>query len=228
MSSPAGSRSPTSPGELYLDDWKIDVSAGTLTRDDEVVRLEPKIMDVLLCLVEADGAVVAKDEILERVWPDAVVEEAALSRCISELRRALGDDARSPRYIETLPKRGYRLTAAVRGPESSGRSLQMAWPWILAAVVVIGVLTAGILRRSWLPAEAISIRSVAVLPVQNLTGEATQDFFAEGITDGLITELGSMRAFDRVTSRSSTAGLDLSSGSLAAIGERLAVDGIVE
>jgi TolB-like protein/tetratricopeptide (TPR) repeat protein len=104
----------------------------------------------------------------------------------------------------------------------------MAWPWILAAVVVIGVLTAGILRRSWLPAEAISIRSVAVLPVQNLTGEATQDFFAEGITDGLITELGSMRAFDRVTSRSSTAGLDLSSGSLAAIGERLAVDGIVE
>jgi len=228
MSSPATSRSSSPGAGLWVGDWRVDVAAGTLSRAGEEARLEPKVMDVLVCLIEAEGAVVSKDDILDRVWPDAVVEEAALSRCVSELRRALGDDAKSPRYVETLPKRGYRLTAPVRSAEGTGRSWQLAWPWVLAASIALAVLAAGIYRRSRLPDEATAIRSVAVLPVENLTGDVAQDFFAEGITDGLITELGSSRAFDRVTSRSSTAGFDSDRDSLAEIGDRLGVDGIIE
>ena len=88
------------------------------------MHLEPKLVGVLLYLVHRAGQTVSKDEILAAVWPDTVVEEVALARSISELRRLLHDDARNPRYVETIPKLGYRWIANVTevGPPTRRRN----------------------------------------------------------------------------------------------------------
>ena len=105
------------PGPAFLlGEWTVDPVAGTVARGEESIRLEPKVMAVLVHLVDHAGEVVTKEQILDHVWPDSFVAEAALSRCISELRRVLGDDAKKPRYIETIPKRGYRLIADTSRP----------------------------------------------------------------------------------------------------------------
>jgi DNA-binding winged helix-turn-helix (wHTH) protein len=81
--------------------------------DRQPVSLTPKAFDTLLCLVERSGDLVTKNELLTRVWPNVVVEEAILARNVADLRKALGDDSSAPRFIETLPKRGYRFVASV-------------------------------------------------------------------------------------------------------------------
>lgn len=92
-----------------LGSWTVDPLANEIRRGEEVVRLEPKAAAVLVHLAEREGEVVTRAELLEAVWPDVVVTDASLTRCISQLRLALGDDPRRPRLIETLPKVGYRL-----------------------------------------------------------------------------------------------------------------------
>jgi DNA-binding winged helix-turn-helix (wHTH) protein len=84
------------------------------------IALTPKAFDTLWYLVERSGQLVTKSELLERVWPNVVVEEAILARNVADLRKALGDDSNAPRYIETLPKRGYRFIARVAIAEATG------------------------------------------------------------------------------------------------------------
>jgi DNA-binding winged helix-turn-helix (wHTH) protein/pimeloyl-ACP methyl ester carboxylesterase len=93
--------------------FHLDAAGGLLTRDGDVVPLTPKALETLVVLVEREGTVVTKDEILERVWPDAFVEQNNLAQNVSALRRALGERDSGPRYIETVPKRGYRFVAPV-------------------------------------------------------------------------------------------------------------------
>jgi len=249
------------PGAFRLGDRHVDAAAGTISDDGGAVRLEPKVMDVLVCLAQAAGRVVSKDEILATVWPDTVVEEAALSRCISELRRGLGDDAKRPRYIETIPKRGYRViaqvaeidgagggatlappasgsapssaaaeTPAARTPGTNGRAGRwpLLLPWVLVAVLALVLIAGGLLRDPKLTMEPGAVRSLAILPVENLTGDPGLDFFAEGITDGLTTELGRTLAFDKVTSRSSAMRFNDGGATLVEIGRILGVEGLVE
>ena len=94
-----------------LAEWSVRPAEGTASGAGTTVRLEPKVMDVLVYLATHAGRVVPKDELLGAVWPDTHVQDVVLARGISEARRLLGDDARRPRFIETLPKRGYRLIA---------------------------------------------------------------------------------------------------------------------
>lgn len=94
---------------IRIGDWILDVPEGRLRNRETVVALEPKTAALLLVLVRHRGQVVSHEMIFEQVWPDTAVGIGALARCISKCRKALGDDAQSPRYIETLPKRGYRL-----------------------------------------------------------------------------------------------------------------------
>jgi DNA-binding winged helix-turn-helix (wHTH) protein len=84
------------------------------------VALTPKAFDTLCCLVERSGELITKSELLERVWPNVVVEEAILARNVADLRKALGDDPNAPCFIETLPKRGYRFIARVAIVEAGG------------------------------------------------------------------------------------------------------------
>lgn len=100
-------------GAFRLGEWSVQQAEGTLISAGRTVRLEPRVMDVLVCLALDPGRVVQKEELLESVWGGVFVEEGALSQAVHSLRKALGDDARHPCYIQTIPKRGYRLLAPV-------------------------------------------------------------------------------------------------------------------
>jgi len=96
-----------------LGSWVVEPATGFLRRGEEEVRLEPRVASLLCLLASQPGHVFSKAEIFEQVWEQAFVEDSTLSRCVSDLRRALGDDARNPSYIQTLPKKGYRCIAKV-------------------------------------------------------------------------------------------------------------------
>ncbi len=100
------------PSELNLDEWRIQPSLNRLTRGETVVRIEPKLMDVLVFLARHAGQVVSKDDIAGAVWPETFISESVITRAIAGLRKALEDDVRAPRFIETIAKRGYRLLAS--------------------------------------------------------------------------------------------------------------------
>lgn len=112
-----GPRSAVDPREdlrdFHLAGWLVQPSLGRLTCDGVTVRLRPQLMDMLLCLAARAGRTVAPEEFFATVWSGRFVAESALPRCVAELRQAFGDDARQPRIIETIPKRGYRLIAPV-------------------------------------------------------------------------------------------------------------------
>ncbi len=93
-----------------LGEWLVQPQLNRLSRSDGGdVQLEPKMMDVLVCLAQTPGDVVSREALIDAVWPEVFISESVLTRAIAGLRRALGDDAREPRFIETISKRGYRL-----------------------------------------------------------------------------------------------------------------------
>ncbi len=106
--------------------YRVDESERLLFRGDEVVPLTPKAFDMLLVLVESSGHVLTKEELMKRVWPNTFVEEANLSHNIYKLREALGEGANNEKYIETMPRRGYRFAAKVIATEDAGSDLVVA------------------------------------------------------------------------------------------------------
>ena len=217
-------------------------------------------MKLLEILLEHPGEVVTREELRGRVWPNESFGDfdQAVNIAIGKLRSALGDSAENPRFIETLPKRGYRFIAEVsvldvdahpKRPESvagemqapeSGHTLQgagLAVPpkrrlWLTGRVIVAlaFVLSLSILSlwlfRSRGPAAA-GIRSLAVLPLENLSGDASQNYFADGMTDELITDLAQISAL-RVISRTSVMVYKGARKPLPQIARELNVDAVVE
>ncbi|MFY9821882.1 MAG: AAA family ATPase [Thermoanaerobaculia bacterium] len=118
------------PNGFRLGEWTVHQAEGTLSSEGRSLRLEPRVMDVLVHLASAPGKVISKEELLAAVWEGAFVEEGALSQVIHSLRKALGDDARQPQYIQTIPKRGYRLLAPVAsgetGPEATSHAASLS------------------------------------------------------------------------------------------------------
>src|SRR5688572_143550 len=111
------------PPVLSIGEWKVDAERNELRRKGESLRLEPKAIEVLLFLAHRPGRVVPREELLAAVWPGVIVGDDALTQAIIKLRKALGDDAQAPRYIETIPKRGYRLIAPVEASVESPASV---------------------------------------------------------------------------------------------------------
>jgi DNA-binding winged helix-turn-helix (wHTH) protein len=99
--------------ELLIDGWLVQPTLNLLTRADASVRLRAQLMDLLLCLASRPGRVLTKEDLVAEVWEGRWIAQSALSRCVAELRAALGDDAQQPRVIQTITKRGYRLIAPV-------------------------------------------------------------------------------------------------------------------
>lgn len=102
-----------------LEGWTVEPERNTVTLDGRTVRLEPKVMDVLVCLVDHAGQVVTRRTLVDTVWATEFISDTTLTHVIADLRRVFADDPRRPRFIETIPKRGYRLVASVIGREAT-------------------------------------------------------------------------------------------------------------
>jgi TolB-like protein/DNA-binding winged helix-turn-helix (wHTH) protein/Flp pilus assembly protein TadD len=229
--------------------WLILPGLNTVSRNGASIHLQPKVMEVLVSLARQPGETIPKDQLLKTIWPDTFVTDDVLIGSISELRRVFEDDAREPRFIQTIPKRGYRLIAPVEPangvldkatvPQSSptgGPSTIAARHWRLRAGAFAGtalllvalVASSGKIQR-WLSAASSSpsIHSIAVLPLQNLSGDATQEYFSDGMTDALITDLAQIGSV-KVISRTSSMQYKQTKKSLPEIARELNVDGIIE
>ncbi len=126
-----------------LAGWSVHPTLNRLSRDGVAVRLEPKIMDVLVELARRAGRVVPKEHLIHTLWGREYLAESVLTRAVAELRRVLEDDAHAPRFIETIPKRGYRLIAQVTPlpvtePPLRGGGPRHAGGWLAAAAFAVG------------------------------------------------------------------------------------------
>ena len=159
---------------LYLfEDYALDNERRELRRGQAPVAIEPKVFDLLAFVIENRQRVVSRDDLIAQVWDGRIVSESALARCISEARSAIGDDGEAQRLIKTLPRKGLRFVGVVREVRQPS-----------------GVAEAD--AKPGKPATDLSLPdrpSIAVLPFDNVSGNKDQDYFCDGITDDIITEL---------------------------------------
>jgi DNA-binding winged helix-turn-helix (wHTH) protein/TolB-like protein/tetratricopeptide (TPR) repeat protein len=179
-----------------FSDFRLDTRERTLSRAGTPVSLAPKVFDTLVTLVERSGSLVTKDELMDELWPDSHVGDDALARNISDLRRALGDTARKPTFVETVPKSGYRFVGSVRAissspSESSLRATRQGnGRALLAVVAVVAVVAALVGYANWPATPPPEIRSLAVLPFEVIGVTAEGEYLGIGMADALITNLG--------------------------------------
>ena len=301
-------------GDFYdFGPFRLDARKHLLLRDGQPITLTPKALETLLLLVENSGRVLEKDELMNKLWPEAFVEEANLAQNISLLRKALGESPSDHHYVVTVPGRGYRFVAEVRRasedadelivekhtvsrvivedtqggqglaaettqigegeanglvldlPSAEGqiaaavgvypdrdRRRESALParrtvsehrfrrapsvrWILAlaglvvglAALLIALNVGGFKDRLLGRPNVGPIRSLAVLPLENLSGDPNQEYFADGMTDELITDLAKIGSL-RVISRTSSMRYKRTQKPLAEIARELNVDAVVE
>ena len=210
---------------IRIGEWELDAEGCELRRGAESVHLESKTVEVLRQLALKPGRVLGRDELLSLAWPGVVVGDDALTQAIIKLRKALGDDAQDPRYIETIPKRGYRLIAKVETPGQQGPLAAAtvkparrgrALAFLAAILAIAGIATYVTVQRAGMPwpiatdgkerALAGSFPVVAVLPLANLSGDARRDYLADGLTEDIIGALGRFSGV-RVMSWNSVRGL---------------------
>ena len=215
--------------------YRIDTGERLLHRGDELISLPPKVAGTLLVLVRSAGRMVDKGDLMKAVWPDTFVEEGALTRNISLLRKTLGDTGDEAAYIETIPRRGYRFVAPVRtvAVEPAGAAIvefrnsqpivtgngghvataepqpsssRFAAKWVILAGIL---LLAGILAIAKfiigdpaihpVPPVTPAANALAVLPFRIVEKDASQDYFADGMTQALITRLANLRALSVIS-----------------------------
>jgi len=196
--------------DYCIADWEVQPSTSRIKHADQIIQLEPRIMDVLEYLAAKHGQVVSREELEAEVWKGRVVSYDVVTNAIVKLRKAFADDSRNPWLIETLPKKGYRLLAPVNSIKdttfgaktlNSNHSAQLienrtrrvrrsiALFIVLSAVLV----TAGYFLLRIDPVSGLTatqpLPSIAVLPFQNMNNNTDEDYFADGVTDDLITGL---------------------------------------
>ena len=230
--------------------FTLDADERVLLRDREPVTLPPKDLDTLLVLVENAGHIVEKDELLKRVWPGVFIEEGNLARRVFNLRQLLGDAETGRPYIETIPKRGYRFSATALGgdravsdsatgdvapapPEqiSSGRDRsKRSWLWPLGVFATLAITAIFLSHYLWPLRTAPSQKvMLAVLPFENLTGDQSQDYFSDGLTEELTAQLGQLQPAQLgVIARTSTGRYKNTKETVAQIGKELGVGYLLE
>ena len=243
----------------------LDPAEHTLLRDGQPIPLRPKVYDLLVVLVENRGHLVDKEQLMSSVWAEEFVEEGNINKNISMLRQALGESGGGTKFIETVPKRGYRFVAEVREvnnnqqaelltqaaarpthehqPPRENHEQSLPLPplmqsqvkrfnkhWIALVGVPLLVLAAivyVVLTRQRSRSATPAVRSIVVLPFQNLSGDASQDYLVDGVTDALIGDLAQIGAL-RVISRTSAMHYKGTNKSLPEIAKELNVDAVVE
>ncbi len=246
-------------GPLHFGVFELDLRAGELRKRGLRIRLQEQPLRVLGMLLEHPGELVTREDLQKRLWPaDTFVDfDHGLNKAINKIREALGDSAESPRFVETVARRGYRFladvkdanAAPVRSPELAtqpqpaseardrsdvaGKLAMLRHPlpslvWKISVFVLLGLMAALTTWKlhSWnRPSPAV--RSLAVLPFESLSSDASQDYFADGMTDELISDLGQISAL-RVISRTSVMAYKHARKPLPEIARELNVDAVVE
>lgn len=227
---------------LRFDGFDLDLASAELRKNGEPVKLQPQPARVLALLVRSRGRLVTRDEIRQQIWGDHtfVDFEQGLNFCIKQIRAALGDDAEKPRYIETLPRRGYRFLVSVEelagapAAETQGAVRETGgfrfWALTLASILILSAAAILIWRPSWFRRQGAGGRIlIAVLPFQNLSGDAEQEYLSDGMTEEMITQLGgySPQRFG-VIARTSAMQYKHADKTVGQIGKELGVDYALE
>jgi len=229
----------SSVGDFRLGDWLVQPSLNRISRGDSTITLELKVMQVLVSLAEHAGDLVTRQQLTDTVWATEFISDNTVTHAITELRNALGDDAKSPKYIETIHRRGYRLVAkvewvgadiiatGVRQPAGKPR-----WVHVLALGVaaVIGLLVIlppeALFQRGGKVATESPVPRIVVLPFENL-GPPEDEYFADGMTEELISRLAVVTGL-QVISRTSAMQYKKRRPPLPQIGEELNVGYVLE
>ncbi|MGC2194429.1 MAG: winged helix-turn-helix domain-containing protein [Terriglobales bacterium] len=236
-----------SPRLYYFGGFALDAHTGELRRNGSKSVLREQPLQLLLALLEQPGELVPREQLVSRLWPAGtfVDFDRGLNKAVNHLREALGDSAENPRFIETLPRKGYRFVGelAYEEPRSeppassttAARSQGRVPLWTtlpVVAVLLIAGFTANVGGvRGWITDRMHPrnprISSLAVIPLENLSQDRDQEYFADGMTDELITNLAKMGSA-RVTSRASIMRYKGTKKNIQEIGRELNVDAIVE
>lgn len=248
-------RSPAASRILRFGVFEADLQARELRKHGMHIKLQEQPFQILAFLLAHAGEIVTREQLRQELWPaDTFVDvDNSVNAAINRLREALGDSAESPRFVETLPRRGYRFVAPVTEVTSPERvsgvdtanaatqvrreevpadtSSKAGRPWGkpsialgLAMMLIVAAVWAWV---KWRTPRAPRIASLAVLPLENLSGDPSQEYFADGMTDELITDLASIASL-RVISRTSTAHYKGTRKTIPEIARELNVDAVVE
>lgn len=268
----------SAPAKIGFGVFELDIAGGEICKEGRALKLAPQPLKVLALLVSRAGHIVTREEIQRIVWGEETFVDFSLglNHCIRQIRTVLGDDAQSPRFVETLSRRGYRFVAPVtiRPTTESERSDSVARPstnltssateeppasdrnsqpeislaslqhlpipppvgkrtlsiLVYACLSAVFVLMIVFSLRRWVfpnQHQGKAIRSLAVLPFWNLSTDPSQEYFAAGLTDQLITELAQIPEL-RVISRTSVMQYKGSRKPLPVIARELRVDAVVE
>jgi|SRR5579863_4243081 len=216
--------------------FEVDLRAGELRRSGLKIRLQQQPFRVLALLLEHSGEVVTREELRQAIWPgDEFVDfDEGLNAAIYRLRNVLGDSSENPRFLETLPRRGYRFIASVEeiAPRATRvpNRLRLLAGGVLAAEVLallFGLNLGGLRDRLFRRSTEKRIRSLAVLPLENLSGDPSQEYFVDSMTEALTTDLGKIGTL-RVISRTSAMHYKGTHKALPEIARELNVDAVLE
>src|SRR6516165_4346337 len=186
-------------GQYEFGAYRLDTQGRMLFREGVHVALPPKVAELLVALVQGEGSVLTREQLLQRLWSDTVVEEGSLTSHISMLRKVLGEGPNGQDFIETIPKRGYRFVASVKRAGSGA------------------------------PDSGLDRTMLVVLPFENLTAGERYDYFSEGLTEEMITELARLSP-ERlgVIARTTAMQFKSTTKSTAQIGSELGVSHVLE
>ncbi|MGB2626192.1 MAG: tetratricopeptide repeat protein [Candidatus Acidiferrum sp.] len=245
-------------GRLRFGVFEVDLRNSELRKQGLKVRLQAQPFEVLVMLLEQQGQVVSREEIQKKLWPaNTFVDfDHGLNKAINKIREALGDSAETPRFVETVARRGYRFLAEVHaerpteaaesprpGSSSADESRSAApppaeksesqerstisWKGLLVALLIVTAIVATWKGFQHKMQQTTRIHSLAVLPLESLSNDPSQDYFADGMTDELISDLGQIGAL-RVISRTSAMTYKHAQKPLPEIARELNVDAVVE
>lgn len=209
--------------------FEVNPASGELRKSGILIKLHEKPFQLLLAFLERPGEVVTRKELQERLWPgQAFAEfENGLNNAIGRLREALGDTADHPRFIETIPRHGYRFLSEISGAIPSAHAAHSAKRWPLIAAVSAAVVIAGALVAFFARPSPAAVRSIAVLPFRNLGTGTADDYFAAGMTDAVTTDLAEL-SNAKVVSETSVARFKDTKETVPQIARALGVDAVVE
>lgn len=235
------------PQPFRLGRWTVVPDRGDLGDGQTSTRLEPKVMGVLVCLARNAGELVTKQQLVDAVWAGRPVTDEVIARCISALRAHLGDEPKAPAYIETLPKRGYRLIAPVTqagpaepdgtsgtgvagkpgaAPRRSARIRAMTTTGLAVVVAIVFAISFFVTRDDPRLAVPDGIESIAVLPFANMSHVSDQ-YLADGLTEELSYTLAQISGLN-VVARTSSFQFRDHDLDVREIGRRISVDGVIE